>query len=32
VTPFNGQQDAGIQVLNTAEFPDAAGLLWHVHR
>jgi hypothetical protein len=32
VTPFNGQQDAGIQVLNTAEFPDAAGPLSHVHR
>ena len=32
VTPFNGEQNAGIQVLNTAEFPDAAGPLSHVHR
>jgi hypothetical protein len=27
VTPFNGQQHAGIQVLNTANFPDDAGPL-----
>jgi hypothetical protein len=27
ITPFNGQQHAGIQVLNTANFPDAAGPL-----
>ena len=27
VTPFNSQQDAGIQVLNTANFPDTAGPL-----
>jgi hypothetical protein len=32
VTPFNGEQHAGIQVLNTAEFPDNAGPLSHVHR
>ena len=31
VTPFNGQQDAGIQVLNTAQFPVNAGPLSHVH-
>ena len=27
VTPFNGEQHAGIQVLNTSEFPDNAGPL-----
>jgi hypothetical protein len=32
ITPFNGNQHAGIQVLNTAEFPVAAGPLSHVHR
>jgi len=32
VTPFNGEQDAGIQALNTSEFPDNAGPLSHVHR
>jgi hypothetical protein len=32
VTPFNGEQHAGIQVLNTAEFPLNAGPLSHVHR
>ncbi len=32
VTPFNGEQNAGIQVLNTSEFPDNAGPLSHVHR
>jgi hypothetical protein len=32
MTPFNGEQNAGIQVLNTAEFPDGAGPLSHVHR
>src|SRR5271167_3343012 len=26
-TPFNGQGDAGVQVLNTGEFPDLAGPL-----
>ena len=30
VTPFNGTQKAGIQVLNTGEFPDNAGPLSHV--
>jgi hypothetical protein len=32
VTPFNGEQHAGIQVLNTAQFPADAGPLSHVHR
>lgn len=32
VTPFNGEQNAGIQVLNTSNFPDNAGPLSHVHR
>jgi hypothetical protein len=32
VTPFNGEQHAGIQVVNTAQFPDNAGPLSHVHR
>jgi hypothetical protein len=32
VTPFNGEQDAGIQVVNTAEFPVNAGPLSHVSR
>jgi len=32
VTPFNGEQHAGIQVLNTAQFPAGAGPLSHVHR
>jgi hypothetical protein len=32
VTPFNGEQDAGIQVVNTAQFPVNAGPLSHVHR
>jgi hypothetical protein len=27
VTPFNGEHQAGIQVLNTSNFPDAAGPL-----
>ena len=31
ITPFNGVQHAGIQVLNTANFPDNAGPLSHVH-
>ena len=31
VTPFNGRQHAGIQVLNTAQFVKA-GPLSHVHR
>jgi hypothetical protein len=32
VTPFNGEQHAGIQVLNTAEFPVNAGPLSRVDR
>ena len=32
VTPFNGEQHAGIQVLNTAQFLPGAGPLSHVHR
>ena len=32
VTPFNGNQHAGIQVLNTAQFPVNAGPLSQVHR
>jgi len=27
VTPFNGDHTAGIQVLNTATFPDTEGPL-----
>jgi len=30
VTPFNGTQNAGVQVLNTSNFPDNAGPLSHV--
>ena len=30
VTPFNGEQHAGIQVLNTSNFPDNAGPLSNV--
>jgi hypothetical protein len=32
VTPFNGIQHAGIQVLNTSNFPVGAGPLSQVHR
>jgi hypothetical protein len=32
VTPFNGEQHAGIQALNTAQFPVGAGPLSRVHR
>jgi hypothetical protein len=32
VTPFNGEQHAGIQALNTSEFPANAGPLSRVHR
>jgi hypothetical protein len=32
VTPFNGEQHAGIQVVNTAQFPVNAGPLSNVHR
>jgi hypothetical protein len=31
VTPFNGEQHAGIQALNTANFPVGRGPLSHVH-
>ena len=31
VTPFNGTHNAGIQVLNTANFPDTAGPLLHLN-
>jgi hypothetical protein len=27
VTPFNGEHNAGVQVLNTGDFPDLAGPL-----
>jgi hypothetical protein len=30
VTPFNGVQHAGIQILNTSNFPDNKGPLSHV--
>jgi hypothetical protein len=30
VTPFNGEHDAGVQVLNSGEFPDLAGPLLNV--
>lgn len=30
LTPFNGQQRAGPEALNTAQFPDNAGPLSHV--
>jgi hypothetical protein len=32
VTPFNGQQHAGIQVLNTGNFTDNAGPLSQIHQ
>jgi hypothetical protein len=32
VTPFNGEQHAGIQVLNTSNFPTNKGPLEHVKR
>ncbi|HUD39087.1 MAG TPA: hypothetical protein VMR14_19460 [Streptosporangiaceae bacterium] len=32
VTPFNGEQHAGIQVLNTSNFPVKKGPLAHVSR
>jgi hypothetical protein len=31
VTPFNGEHNAGIQVLNTANFPDTLGPLSQFH-
>ena len=30
VTPFNGEHDAGVQVLNTSDFPNLQGPLIHV--
>jgi hypothetical protein len=30
VTPFNGEHNAGIQVLNTGTFPDLKGPLFHL--
>jgi hypothetical protein len=30
VTPFNGTHDAGVQVLNTSDFPDLEGPLLNV--
>lgn len=30
ITPFNGEHDAGVQVLNTSEFPDTSGPLEQV--
>jgi hypothetical protein len=30
VTPFNGEQHAGIQALNTSQFPVNKGPLSHV--
>ena len=30
VTPFNGEHDAGIQALNTSNFPDGAGPLRNI--
>jgi len=31
VTPFNGEHNAGIQVLNTSNFPDDFGPLRQVN-
>jgi hypothetical protein len=31
VTPFNGEHNAGIQVLNTAQFKDDQGPLRQIH-
>jgi hypothetical protein len=31
VTPFNGEHNAGVQVLNTSQFPDLAGPLRSIH-
>lgn len=31
VTPFNGTHDAGVQVLNTSNFPDLNGPLRAIH-
>jgi len=32
VTPFNSTHNAGVQILNTSNFPNLAGPLSHVHR
>ena len=31
VTPFNGEHNAGVQVLNTSQFPDLNGPLRSIH-
>ena len=31
VTPFNGEHRAGIQVLNTSNYPDSSGPLRNLH-
>ena len=31
VTPFNGEHNAGVQILDTSNFPDDAGPLRHVN-
>lgn len=31
VTPFNGEHNAGIQIMNTSNFPDLQGPLLNVH-
>jgi hypothetical protein len=31
VTPFNGEHDAGIQVLDTSTFPNDQGPLRQIH-
>jgi hypothetical protein len=31
VTPFNGEHDAGVQVLNSGDFPETAGPLKNVN-
>jgi len=32
VTPFNGEHDAGVQVLNTSNFPDLQGPLINIQQ
>ena len=32
VTPFNSTHNAGVQILNTSNFPELAGPLCQVHR
>jgi hypothetical protein len=31
ITPFNGEHNAGVQILSTAEFPDFAGPLFFLN-